>query len=127
MNRDFNINPEFDPTPGVHDHEDWWRREEEDGQTEWYMDQPYESHTLCGSGLRLTPGVRAITDSFLEADPDYAISHHHQGIATLPDTDDDSEPSLMSVMAPYGPTYEDNAPFADPDAPVVQNVNPFFR
>lgn len=126
LNRDFNIDPEFDPTPGVDDSEEWWRPEEEEGETVWYMDQPHEGHTLCGSGLRLSPEVRAITDSFLRADPDYAISHHHQDIATLPDTEDDPEKSLMSVMAAYGPAYEERAPFYDPNAPLAQNVNPFL-
>ncbi len=132
MNRDFNIDPTFDATPGIDDAADWWRAEENDeGETEWYMDQPHDGHVLRGSGLRLTPEVRAITDSFLRADPEYAISHHHQGLATLPDTgtdggDEAPERSLLSTMPVYGPAYEDQAPFADPDAPLADNVNPFI-
>lgn len=128
MNRDFNIDPEFDPTPGVDDDPDWWRAEEADGGTEWYMDQPREDHVLRGSGLRLTEEVRAITDSFLRADPDYAISHHHQNLATVPseDEDDELQRSLLSTMPVYGPAYEEQAPFADPDAPLADNVNPFI-
>ncbi|MFC6905896.1 M14 family zinc carboxypeptidase [Halalkalicoccus tibetensis] len=129
MNRDFNIDPGFDATPGVDDEADWWRAEEtDDGGTEWYMDQPREGHVLRGSGLRLTEEVRAITDSFLRADPDVAISHHHQNVATVPDEDEESDPqrSLLSTMPVYGPAYEDQAPFADPDAPVADNVNPFI-
>lgn len=125
MNRDFNIDPEFDPTAA--DEADWWRSEEaDDGETEWYMDQPRGEHVLRGSGLRLTEEVRAITDSFLRADPDYAISHHHQGLATVPDSGDDPQRSLLSTMPVYGPAYEDQAPFADSDAPLADNVNPFI-
>lgn len=124
LNRDFNIDPEFDATD---DEEEWWRTEEnDDGEIEHYMDQPRGGHVLRESGLRLTEEVRAITDSFLRADPDYAISHHHQDLATLPDTGDDPERSLLSTMPVYGPAYEDRAPFADPDAPLADNVNPFI-
>lgn len=123
MNRDFDIL--VDPDADEYDREDWWSSSEDDGETEWQFDLRYRDHVLKASGLMLTPEVRAVTKSFLEADPDYAITHHHQGIPTVPDTDP-TEPSVMSVMAPFGPAYEEQAPFRDPDAPLADYVNPFI-
>jgi len=87
---------------------------------------PYEGRTLSKSGLILGPETRAVIDSFLEADPDYAITHHHQGLATLPDSGSPPEPSVMSVMAAFGPSYGKQAPFYDPDARTEEYVNPFL-
>lgn len=123
MNRDFNVRTDFEAggTPA-----DWWTEETDDGgDPSWEFDMPYEGYTLPRSGLRLTPEVRAVTESFLRADPDVAVTHHHQGLATLPDTEP-PRPSVMSVMAPLGPIYEERAPFYDPEAPLPENVNPFL-
>jgi len=37
-------------------------------------------------GLNLNPENRAVTESFLDADPDWAITHHHQGAVVDPDS-----------------------------------------
>ncbi|WP_224449191.1 M14 family zinc carboxypeptidase [Haloprofundus salilacus] len=129
MNRDFNIRTDFDAPEDAE--ADWWTEieEEEDGEGEpqWQLDMPYRDNTLKASGLRLTPEVRAVTESFLEADPDYAITHHHQGIPRDPEQRG-KEPSVMSVMAAFGPSYLKRAPFYDPkeDQPVADVVNPFI-
>jgi hypothetical protein len=124
MNRDFNIRPpsEFDPRtdtePG------WWSQVDGD----WYLDMPYEGYTLLASGLRLAPEIRAVTRSYLDADPDVAITHHHQGAYLVPDSGSGSGPAdqtVMSVMGQYGPAYLDRSPFYDPDTPIEQVVNPF--
>lgn len=132
MNRDFNIREDLggksegkgkgnaDHLPGS-----WWDHYEVDGETRWQLDMPYEGYTLKRSGLRLAPEVRAVTQSFIEADPDYAITHHHQGIPTVPDTDP-AVPSVMSVMAAFGPSYLDDAPFYDGEGPIEDAVNPFI-
>ncbi|MFC4359686.1 M14 family zinc carboxypeptidase [Halobium salinum] len=122
MNRDFNIRTDLDAGDVP---EEWWTSAEEDGETVWQVDQPYEGYTLSASGLRLAPEVRAVTESFLRADPDYAITHHHQGIASVPDTEP-PEPSLLSVMAAFGPSYLEQAPFYDGEGPVEDAVNPFI-
>jgi hypothetical protein len=122
MNRDFNVRTELRPRDVP---EEWWSSYEEDGETLWQVDMPYEGYTLSASGLYFTPEVRAVTDSFLRADPDYAITHHHQGLASVPETDP-PEPSLLSVMAAYGPSYLDRAPFYDGEGPVEDAVNPFI-
>ena len=105
--------------------EEWWTQYESDGETRHRLDVPHEGYTLKSSGLRLAPEVRAVTRSFLRADPGYAITHHHQGIPTVPDTDP-AEPSIMSVMAAFGPSYLDRAPFYDGEGPVEDAVNPFI-
>ncbi|ESP89331.1 M14 family zinc carboxypeptidase [Candidatus Halobonum tyrrellensis] len=127
MNRDFNLRSDLDR---FRDDDgflpaDWWSGSEGDGETSWQLDMPYEGHTLSASGLRLTPEVRAVTRSFLRADPDYAITHHHQGIPTDPGSEP-PEPSIMSVMAAFGPSYLDQAPFYDGEGPVADAVNPFI-
>lgn len=123
MNRDFNVRPPSEFNPRTDDEADWWADEQ-------YMDMPYEGHTLFASGLRLTPEVRAVTRSFNDADPDYAITHHHKGGNLYPDTGDGNRPSkqtLMSVMAAYGEEYLDRSPFfPDDHAPVSEAVNPFL-
>ena len=132
MNRDFNIRA--DPgtpklklgggTPGAGREclpSDWWS----DGDAGWQLDMPYEGYMLKRSGLQLAPEVRAVTRSFLEADPDYAITHHHQGLATVPDTEP-PQPSVMSVMAAFGEAYLDEAPFYEGDGPIEDAVNPFI-
>lgn len=128
LNRDFNVRTDFDAAPGGDDRGSWWSKEKaEDGdEIEWSLDMPYEGRTLSKSGLVLGPETRAVIDSFLAADPDYAITHHHQGLATLPDSGSPPEPSVMSVMAAFGPAYGDQAPYYDPDARVEEYVNPFL-
>ncbi|WP_435101342.1 M14 family zinc carboxypeptidase [Halarchaeum sp. P4] len=126
MNRDFNVRPPAEFTPGADDDADWWTKE--DG--EWSMDMPHEGHTLFDSGLRLTPEVRAVTESFIETDPDYAITHHHKGGNVYPGSGDGNKPqkqTLLSVMAPYGEHYRDRSPFFPDDyEPVSAAVNPFL-
>lgn len=126
LNRDFSVRTDFDATPGVDDEADWWSESTTDGETGWALDLPYEGHTLTKSGLRLGPETRAVTESFLEAEPDYAITHHHQGLATVPDSGSPPEPSVMSVMAAFGPEYAEQAPFYDSDDPTAEYVNPFL-
>ena len=123
MNRDFNVRPPSEFNPRTDDEEDWWFDEQ-------YMDMPYEGHTLFASGLRLTPEIRAVTESFNEADPDYAITHHHKGGSQYPGTGDGNKPAkqtLLSVMAAFGPSYLDRSPFFPADhTPVSEAVNPFL-
>ncbi|MWG34395.1 M14 family zinc carboxypeptidase [Halomarina oriensis] len=147
MNRDFNILDDLGRTPGnsggkghgkgngkgeKKGHgkgnapreffpEEYWTG----GDGQYRLDLPYEGYTLRSSGLRLAPEVRAVTESFLRADPDYAITHHHQGIPSVPDTDP-LEPSIMSVMAAFGEDYLDQAPFYDGEGPIEDSVNPFI-
>jgi hypothetical protein len=68
--------------------------------------------------LLLAPETNAVVDSFLEADPDYAITHHHQGLATVPESGTPPKASVLSVMVPFGPAYRKRAPGYDPVAPV---------
>ncbi|WP_101294697.1 M14 family zinc carboxypeptidase [Halegenticoccus soli] len=126
LNRDFNVRTEFDATPGAADDPDWWSQTEDDGETVWQLDVPHGGHTLPASGLRLTPETEAITRSFLRADPDFAITHHHQATAADPTAGRD-RPSIMSVMAPFGPAYAERAVEYDPEAPVAEYVNPFLN
>jgi len=119
MNRDFSIHTDFDATSD--DEASWWKNNEGD----WQMDLPYNGRTLEASGLRLSPEVRAVTESFLQADPDFAITHHHQGLPTVPDTEP-PEPSVMSVMASFGPSFKKQAPYYDPSKSVAEYVNPFL-
>lgn len=118
MNRDFNIALDAD---AIDDQTASWSRER-------YYDVEYEGYTLRSSGLMLSPEVRAVAASALRADPDYAITHHHQGRYLYPDSGDGNRPSkqtIMSVMPAYGPAYRNRSPFNDPDAPVEQIVDPF--
>jgi hypothetical protein len=129
LNRDFNIRPDFEGVPeGEGDR--WSKLESEGGEesseVEWALNMPYEDRTLSESGLLLGPETRAVVDSFLRADPDYAITHHHQGLATLPDSGSSPEPSVLSVMAAFGPAYEEKAPYYDADAPTAEYANPFL-
>lgn len=120
MNRDFNIDTDFDPT--TDDQESWWSDQR-------YMDMPYNGYTLFNSGLRLTPEVRAVTESFLEADPDYAITHHHRGGNVVPGTGNHRPPkqSILATMPAFGPSYIDESLFYPPDhTPIEQAVNPFL-
>ncbi|MFC6734053.1 M14 family zinc carboxypeptidase [Haladaptatus sp. DYSN1] len=123
MNRDFNIRPPSEFNPRTDDQADWWANEQ-------YMDMPYEGHTLFASGLRLTPEVRAVTESFIEANPDYAITHHHKGGDLIPGSGDGNKPpkqTLMSVMANFGEDYLAQSPFfPDDHTPVSEAVNPFL-
>ena len=123
MNRDFNVRPPSEFDPRTDDEAAWWSDER-------YLDMPYEGHTLFASGLRLTPEVRAVTESFNKSDPDYAITHHHKGGNLYPGTGQGNRPSeqtLMSVMAAYGEEYLDRSPFfPDDHAPVSEAVNPFL-
>ncbi|WP_286046690.1 M14 family zinc carboxypeptidase [Halalkalicoccus sp. NIPERK01] len=123
MNRDFNIQPPSEFNPRTDAEEEWWSDEQ-------YLDMPYEGHTLFRSGLRLAPEVRAVTESFIDADPDYAITHHHKGGNLYPDSGDENKPAkqtLMSVMAAYGEDYLDRSPFYPAThEPVTDAVNPFL-
>lgn len=123
MNRDFNIRPPSEFDPRTDDQEEWWSDQQ-------YLDMPYEGHTLFASGLRLAPEVRAVTESFIDADPDYAITHHHKGGSLYPNSGDGNKPAkqtLMSVMAAYGEDYLDRSPFYPADhEPVTEAVNPFL-
>lgn len=114
MNRDFNIRPDFIATPGVDDREEWWSLDE-DGETETFA-MEYKGETLVNSGLLLTPEVNAVTRSFLEADPDYAITHHHMGIPNVPEEtiDGEPQPSLLAILAPFNNNFEEHAPYYDP-------------
>jgi hypothetical protein len=122
MNRDFNAQPPSEFNPRTDDEEDWW--------DEQAMDMPYKGHILYSSGLRLTPEVRAVTESFIETNPDYAITHHHKGGNLYPNTGEGNKPAkqtLMSVMAPYGEDYLDRSPFYPSNyEPVSAAVNPFL-
>jgi hypothetical protein len=121
MNRDFNIVPDFDAS------EDG---EEEEWTGEQYFDMQYEDYTLYSSGLRLTPEVRGVTQSYIDADPDYAITHHHRGGNLVPDSGGKGpqKQSLLAIMAAYGPAYVDRSPFFpdDYDGPIQEAVNPFL-
>lgn len=119
LNRGFSILPDFEP--GDED-EAWWTVTDED-ENLGLLDVPVDAvpvekrdpvdenpyDVLWSMGLNLNPENRAVTESFLEADPDWAITHHHQGAAVYPDSrDEDGGPewqSIMSVMAPFGPYY----------------------
>jgi hypothetical protein len=124
MNRDFNVRPPSEFDPRTDDQADWWGGDDE------AMNMPYEGYTLFSSGLRLTPEVRAVTESFNETDPDYAITHHHKGGSLDPDSGRGNRPqkqSLLSVMAAYGEAYLDRSPFfPDDHEPVTEAVNPLL-
>lgn len=126
MNRDFNIRPPSEFDPREDDEADWWR--EEDGY--WYVDMPYEGYTLPNVGLRMSPEVRAVTRSYHEADPDYAITHHHMGANLVPDSGGPGgkppKQTVMAVMAQYGPSYFDRSPFQFDGADEIDLTNPFI-
>jgi hypothetical protein len=123
MNRDFNIAADFD----AFDESLWSDGEYFDLQ---YGQEGTEEYTLFSSGLRLTPEVRGVTQSYLEADPDYAITHHHRGGNLVPDSGGKGpqKQSLLAIMAAYGPAYVDRSPFFpdDYDGPIQRAVNPFL-
>ncbi|RKD88941.1 M14 family zinc carboxypeptidase [Halopiger aswanensis] len=115
LNRGFSIDPEF--TPGDEE-EDWWTVEDEAAKLatlnmpveevplELKDGDPYDE--LWNVGLNINPETQAVTESFLEADPDWAITHHHQGPTIDPESGGNGGPewqSIMSVMSPFGPTY----------------------
>ncbi|ACM57169.1 M14 family zinc carboxypeptidase [Halorubrum lacusprofundi] len=141
MNRGFSILPDFEP--GDED-EDWWDVVEEAPQF-GYLNIPVEDvpvdvrdptvaagenpyDELWSMGLNLNPENRAVTESFLDADPDWAITHHHQGAVVDPDSPDrgngPKQQSIMSVMAPFGPRYIDHDRFDY--ASYVGNGNPYL-
>lgn len=119
LNRGFSIIPGFEP--GDED-EDWWRVLDDDPPS-GYLDVPVEDvpfdvrdpggenpyDELWSMGLNLNPENRAVTESFLEADPDWAITHHHQGATAVPESSEQQGgpqwQSVMSVMAAFGPRY----------------------
>lgn len=111
LNRDFSVDPDF--TPVEDEREEWWEGSSYNLPTEEIpleptIDDPPE--TVQNHGLRLNPETRSITESYLEADPDWAFTHHHQGASVDPDSTDESGPdwqTMMSVMAPQGPAYAD--------------------
>jgi hypothetical protein len=120
MNRDFSIVPDFDA-------------QADEVQGSWFgerfFDLEYEEYTLFSSGLRLTPEVRAVTRSYLDADPDYAITHHHRGGNLVPDSGGKGpqKQSLLAIMAAFGPAYRDRSLFYEPDhEPIQEAVNPFL-
>lgn len=116
LNRDFSIITDL--TPVEDEREEFWERDE---NGYWTYNLPIDEIPLeptvddppaviRNHGLRLNPETRAITDSFLEADPDWTLTHHHQGAAVDPDSSDENGPdwqTMMSVMAPQGPAYAD--------------------
>lgn len=120
-NRDFNIQPDF--ISKVDDTPDMWQTDD-DGEPTGVLDMERDGHTLGGSGVQATPQVEAITQSFLEADPDYAKTIHSQGLPLDPET---GEVTILSIMAPYGPMYAEEAPFGDPEEDETASfVNPFL-
>lgn len=115
LNRGFNIDPNYRP---FDEPEDWWTDAGPDGFG--YLDVPVEEvplelkdgdpyDVIWSSGQNLNPENLAVTESFLEASPDWAITHHHQGPALDPGSPEKGNgpewQSIMSVMAPFGPTY----------------------
>ena len=121
MNRGFSVFPNFEP---FDEDEDWWTVLKDDPQF-GYLDVPVEEvpfdlrdptvdgdnpyKVLRSVGLNLNPENRAVTESFLDADPDWAITHHHQDPTVDPESPDQGNgpqwQSIMSVMAPFGPRY----------------------
>ena len=122
MNRGFSVFPDFEP---FDEDEDWWTVLKDDPQFGYLNvpvgdvpfdvrdptvadgENPYDE--LFAVGLNLNPENRAVTESFLDADPDWAITHHHQGPTVDPESPDQGNgpqwQSIMSVMAPFGPRY----------------------
>jgi hypothetical protein len=126
LNRDFNIRTDF--VPEVDGKPDWWVKRKEEGNVNWYMNMPYEGYELFDTGLLLTPEVNAVTRSFLKADPDYAITHHHQGIPIDPEssTKKNPEPSLLSLMPVLSPAYKNRSPFYNSEKQLSKYLNPFI-
>ncbi|MFC6835128.1 M14 family zinc carboxypeptidase [Halomarina ordinaria] len=123
MNRDFNIALDADAI----DEQDGSWSQSDSGVN--YYDVEYEGYTLRSSGLMLAPEVRAVAASALRADPDYAITHHHQGRYLYPGSGDGNQPpkqTIMSVMPAYGEAYLDRSPFDFDGADVEQVVDPFI-
>jgi murein tripeptide amidase MpaA len=124
LNRDFPLVPEFDPDED--ERAEYWDGNNynvplEDIDLEPQVDDPPEE--IVNTGLNLNPETRATIDSFLEADPDWAFTHHHQGVPIDPDSSDENGPdwqTSMSVMAPQGAAYGDVS--ADIDSPEDGNV-----
>jgi hypothetical protein len=129
LNRGFNIDPDYHP---FDEPEEWWMTYADwdgDGENDipggfGYLDVPVEAvltntdlelkdgdpyDVIWNSGQNLNPENLAVTQSFLEADPDWAITHHHQGAGIDPESPKKGGgpkwQSIMSVMAPFGPTY----------------------
>ncbi|WP_049923468.1 M14 family zinc carboxypeptidase [Halopiger djelfimassiliensis] len=115
LNRSFSIDPDYTP---FDEPEEWWSvRDEEANLAALNMPvdevplepedgMPYDE--LWNVGLNINPETQAVTKSFLEADPDWAITHHHQNATIDPESAAQGGPewqSIMSVMAPFGPTY----------------------
>jgi hypothetical protein len=124
LNRDFPVIPDFDPDEdenlGIWDGRSYGIPIDEI-DLESQVDDPPE--VIWGSGLNLNPETRATIDSFLEADPDWAFTHHHQGTPIDPDSSDENGPdwqTSMSVMAPQGAAYGDVSD--DIDGPEDGNV-----
>lgn len=128
LNRDYNIRRDFSASESELPAE-WWEETDEDpganDQASWELNMHYEGRVLPRSGLELAPETRAVKESFLAADPDYAITLHHQGIPAVPNTDP-PQPSVLSIMAAWGPSIEQRNELYDPDAPVPENINPFL-
>ncbi|TYL36253.1 peptidase M14 [Natronococcus pandeyae] len=115
LNRDFSVVTDF--TPVEDEREELWRESDD----LWFYDLPTDEipleptiddppEVIENHGLRINPETRAVTESYLEADPDWALTHHHQGGVVDPDSTDESGPdwqTMMSVMAPQGPAYAD--------------------
>lgn len=114
MNRDFNIRPPSEFNPREVEDSSWWETGEEGY---WHMDMPYKGYTLPNVGLRMTPEVRAVTRSYLDADPDFAITHHHMGSNIKPGTSGPGgkppKQTILAVMAQYGPSYAARSPFKE--------------
>ncbi|WP_224334886.1 M14 family zinc carboxypeptidase [Haloprofundus halobius] len=130
----YDLNRDFDPTVEFSqagrsarntdaDSSEWTEYEENDEQY-WRHDRAYRGHTLRGSGLGLTPEVTAVVDSYRCADPDVAITHHHKSVGTRGRSAE--SPSLLSVMAAFGPAYLERAPSYEAGEPVETVVNPFL-
>jgi len=141
MNRGFSIFPDFEP--GDED-EEWWSVLDDFPQF-GYLNVPVEDvpfdvrdptvaagenpyDELSSVGLNLNPENRAVTESFLDADPDWAITHHHQGPTVDPESPEKGNgpqwQSIMSVMAPFGPKYIDRDRFDY--ASYVASGNPYM-
>lgn len=101
-----------------------WTQYEEDGETLWRHDRTYRGYTLSGCGLELTPEVAAVADSYRRARPDVAITHHHKSVGTRGRGSE--TPSLLSVMAAFGPSYLQRAPSYDFEESPESIVNPFI-
>ncbi|KTG09515.1 hypothetical protein AUR64_17255 [Haloprofundus marisrubri] len=101
-----------------------WTQYEEDGETLWRHDRTYRGYTLSGCGLELTPEVAAVADSYRRARPDVAITHHHKSVGTRGRGSE--TPSLLSVMAAFGPSFLRQAPSYGSEESPESVVNPFI-